>query len=118
LKANAVKGGLVYSTEGGRMCPQCRRPSGQCVCRKAAAPAAGPVRVFRETQGRNGKSVTVIRGLPLDAAALAVLAKELKAACGSGGTAKDGVIEIQGDHRERIVELLGARFSNVKRAGG
>jgi translation initiation factor 1 len=115
-----ARGGLVYSTESGRMCPQCRKPHAQCTCGNSRPPAAtsGPVRVSRETAGRNGRNVTVIRGVPLAGDALAALGKELKAACGSGGTVKDGVIEVQGDHCDRIVELLGKRFPNVKRSGG
>ena len=95
-------------------------PVDRCACARAkSAPTSqGPVRVWRETQGRKGKSVTVIRGLALDGDALSALAKELRAACGAGGTAKDGVIEVQGDHCDRIVELLKPRFANVKRAGG
>jgi translation initiation factor 1 len=114
-------GGLVYSTEGGRMCPVCRRPLASCACAaKAAAPVGdGVVRVSRESKGRGGKTVTVVRGLALDAQALAALGKRLRAACGSGGTAKDGVLEIQGDHAERVVELLRAEgIANAKRAGG
>jgi translation initiation factor 1 len=113
-------GGLVYSTEAGRMCPVCRRPFGQCACARVARPAAGDgiVRVSRESKGRGGKTVTLVRGLALDAAALATLAQQLKAACGSGGTVKDGVIEVQGEHRERIAELLRARGHAVKLAGG
>lgn len=80
--------------------------------------AESVVRVSRETKGRNGKSVTVIRGLALDAAALALLGKQLKTACGSGGTVKDGVIEVQGDHCERVMELLKGQGRVVKRAGG
>lgn len=76
------------------------------------------VRVSRETGGRNGKSVTVIRGLGLDPAAMALLGKQLKTACGSGGTVKDGVIEVQGDHCERVMELLKGQGRVVKRAGG
>jgi translation initiation factor 1 len=116
-------GGLVYSTEHGRTCPDCRRPLADCAC-KAAARAApvsegdGIVRVTRETGGRNGKTVTVVRGLPLDAVALAALGRTLKAACGSGGTAKDGVIEIQGDHRDTVVARLEQAGWKVKRAGG
>ena len=64
------------------------------------------MRVSRETQGRAGKGVTLVKGLALDAAALARLGTSLKAACGSGGTVKDGVIEVQGDHRERVIEFL------------
>jgi translation initiation factor 1 len=113
-------GGLVYSTDGGRMCPVCRRPLVQCICTKTKpAPASdGIVRVSRETKGRGGKAVTLVKGLQLDAAALAVLGKHLKAACGSGGTVKDGVVEIQGDHCERVIELLKAQGRSVKRAGG
>lgn len=113
-------GGLVYSTDSGRMCPACRQPLAQCCCGKPAAPAAGDgiVRISRETQGRKGKGVTLVRGLALDAVALAQLGRELKAACGSGGTTKDGVIEIQGDHRERVAELLRASGRSVKFAGG
>lgn len=112
------KGGLVYSTQGGRMCPQCRNPVAQCRCTRRPATATGPVQVRRETKGRNGKSVTVVRGLPLDDAALVALGKALKAACGSGGTVKDGQIEVQGDHCDRVIEILRQRFPDVKRAGG
>lgn len=112
-------GGLVYSTEGGRMCPACRRPVAQCTCRQAAAPAGdGIVRVQRETKGRGGKAVTVVRGVPLDAAALVKLGQELKAACGSGGTVKDATIEVQGDHVDKVIALLQQRALRVKRAGG
>jgi translation initiation factor 1 len=113
-------GGLVYSTDGGRMCPACRQPVAACQCRTARpAPAGdGVVRVSRETGGRGGKAVTVVRGLALPPAELAALGKRLKASCGSGGTVKDGVIEVQGDHRERVVEALQAAGHVVKRAGG
>ena len=111
---------LVYSTEGGRACPQCRRPLGQCLCAvRSAAPAGdGIVRVSRETKGRNGKGVTVVSGLALDDAALQQLGRQLKAACGCGGTVKDGVVEVQGDHRDRVVAELEKRGWRVKRAGG
>ncbi len=116
---NGKGGGLVYSTDGGRMCPKCRRPVARCECGKRTPGAsAGVVRVSRETKGRNGKSVTVIRGLALDEAALILLGKELRTACGSGGTVKDGAIEVQGDHCERVIDILGKRFGNVRRAGG
>ena len=113
-------GGLVFSTDGGRMCPACRNPIERCVCsRKNLGPEADSVvRVSRETKGRNGKNVTVIRGLPFNDAALMLLGKEIKTACGSGGTVKDGVIEIQGDHCDRVIEILKPRFGKVKRAGG
>jgi len=122
MKPRSSAGGLVYSTDSGRMCPVCRRPVAQCTCsKKPALPAAsadGIVRVSRETKGRGGKAVTLVRGLALDAAALDQLAKQLKAACGSGGTVKDGVVEIQGDHCEKVMTLLAAQGHKVKRAGG
>jgi translation initiation factor 1 len=76
------------------------------------------VRVGRETKGRKGKGVTVITGLPLGSAELKELAKGLKSRCGSGGTVKDGVIEIQGDHRDLLVEELGRRGWTARRSGG
>jgi translation initiation factor 1 len=121
MKPRSGSGGLVYSTDAGRMCPACRKPVAQCVCRKATpAPAAsdGIVRVSRETKGRGGKAVTLVRGLAMDAAALDQLARQLKAACGSGGTVKDGVVEVQGDHCDKVVALLQAQGRKVKRAGG
>jgi len=81
-------------------------------------PQDGVVRVRRETGGRGGKTVTAIHGVPLSAAALTALASELKRRCGTGGTAKDGVIELQGDHCDTAVESLRARGYTVKRAGG
>ena len=110
---------LVYSTDGGRICPGCRCSVGQCACvGKSAAPVGdGVVRVARETKGRNGKGVTVVSGLALDDVALLRLGKELKAACGCGGTVKNGVIEVQGDHRERVAEELAKRGWSIKRAG-
>lgn len=120
MKQKTSSGGLVYSTEGGRMCPACRRPVAQCACRQAvpAATGDGIVRVQRETKGRGGKAVTVVRGVPGDGAVLVKLAQELKAACGSGGTVKDGAIEVQGDHVEKVMALLQQRGHKVKRAGG
>ncbi|TAN48508.1 MAG: translation initiation factor Sui1 [Methylococcaceae bacterium] len=118
-KSSERFGGLVYSTEHGRMCPTCRQPQAQCRCRQTAVPAvAGPVRVRRETKGRNGKGVTVIVNLPLDAAALTELAKQLKKKCGSGGTVKDGTIEIQGDHCDLVIDELKKLGWAAKRAGG
>ncbi len=112
---------IVYSTEHGRMCPECGRPATGCVCRqrKADTPrSAGPVRVGRQTQGRKGKGVTVITGLPLGDDDLKALARDLKTRCGTGGTAKDGVIEIQGDHRDLLVEELKKRGWDARRSGG
>ena len=112
-------GGLVYSTDAGRMCPDCRKPVANCVCRqlKVLPKTDGVVRVSRETKGRGGKSVTLVKGLPLDAPALAALGKLLKAACGSGGTVKDGVIEVQGDHCDTLVAALEKQGYAAKRAG-
>jgi translation initiation factor 1 len=112
---------LVYSTEGGRICPTCRKPLAACVCGKTAAPGAsgdGVVRVSRETKGRGGKTVTLVRGLALDDAELATLGKRLRSACGAGGAAKDGVLEVQGDHRERVLALLLEAGHRAKLAGG
>jgi translation initiation factor 1 len=104
------------------MCAGCRRPVAQCACKSAQGKPlrspAGAVRVSRQTQGRAGKSVTVIDRLPLADAALTALAGELKRFCGSGGTVKDGVIEIQGEHRDRLVAELIRRGFAAKRAGG
>lgn len=120
MKSRSTSGGLVYSTDSGRMCPQCRQPLSACRCRTALAsvPTDGVVRVSRETKGRAGKGVTLVRGLALAPLALAALGKQLKTACGSGGTVKDGVIEVQGEHCERVIELLKAQGFTVKRAGG
>jgi len=113
-------GGLVYSTDSGRMCPGCRQPVAQCACKAGVkAPSGdGVARVSRESKGRGGKTVTVVRGLALGEAALAALGKQLRTACGSGGTVKDGTIEVQGDHAERIAALLQAQGFVAKRAGG
>ena len=120
MKGGQPSGGWVYSTDSGRMSPACRKPLAQCVCsqKSAATSTDGIVRVSRETKGRNGKAVTLVKGLALDHAALTALAKSLKAACGSGGTLKDGVIEVQGDHIERVMALLKLHGFEVKRAGG
>lgn len=112
---------LVYTTGQGRLCADCRQPVARCRCKDAASgqPAGdGIVRVRRETSGRKGKGVTVIRGIPLDGAELADLARALKRLCGSGGTLKQGVIEIQGDHVDRLIGELKSRGWQVKRAGG
>ena len=113
---------IVYSTGAGRMCPGCRRPLAQCVCKTAAGTAlradAGKVRVSRQTQSRAGKAVTLITGLPLAAVELETLARDLKRRCGSGGTVKDGVIEIQGEHRNAVVAELLRRGFAAKRSGG
>lgn len=119
MNSKRSEGGLVYSTDHGRMCPTCRQPQEACSCKAALTPKGdGNVRVSRETKGRGGKAVTVVKGLPLDAEALAAVGKRLRNACGSGGTAKDGVLEVQGDHAERVVAWLVAEGFKAKRAGG
>ncbi|MEO6410264.1 MAG: translation initiation factor Sui1 [Burkholderiaceae bacterium] len=108
---------LVYSTDRGRTCPACRRAVADCICSaaKAVAPTGdGIARVARETKGRGGKTVTLVRGLAIDADALTALGKQLRSACGAGGAVKDGVIEVQGDHRERVAAWLAERDFKVR----
>ena len=122
MPKKASSGGLVYSTDTGRMCPVCRQPIASCRCassRTRLAPGGdGIARIRREVGGRGGKTVTVVTGLALDEAALAALSKRLKAACGTGGTVKDGALEFQGDHRDQIVLLLAKEGFKSKLAGG
>lgn len=116
---SSANSGLVYSTESGRMCPDCRRPLANCGCKAAAAiKGDGVVRVSRQSKGRGGKTVTLVKGLALDALALAALGKALRSACGAGGTVKEGVIEIQGDHCELVLESLRKHGHDARRAGG
>jgi translation initiation factor 1 len=116
-------GKLVYSTEKGRLCPDCGEALDACICEQLADQARlasldGVVRIRRETAGRKGKGVTTISGVPLAEAELRALLKRLKQRCGTGGALKDGVLEIQGDHREPIRALLEAEGFKVKLAGG
>ena len=115
-------GGLVYSTDAGRMCPACRAPVARCACaapNARSAPAGdGVARIRREVGGRGGKTVTVVSGLPLDAVALAALSKRLKSACGTGGTVKAGALEFQCDHRELLASLLAREGFQARLAGG
>jgi len=99
---------LVYSSEGGRVAPQREKA-------RSAPAGDGIVRVSRTKAGRKGKTVTLVTGLP--PADLEEVAKELKKLCGSGGAVKEGAVELQGDHRERVAERLGGRY-RVKLAGG
>jgi translation initiation factor 1 len=110
----------VYTTESGRMCPNCGHPVDQCKCKKRqAAPAGdGVVRVRLESKGRRGKTVTTVSGVLLNGDALIKLAGELKTMCGAGGAIKDGVIEIQGDHANLLITELKKRGFTAKRAGG
>ena len=100
---------LVYSTGTGRVRQERPRPAA------GAAAGDGIVRVSRTTAGRKGKTVTLVTGVP--AADLAGVARDLKRLCGSGGAVKDGVVEVQGDHRDRVAAHLGTRY-RVKLAGG
>ncbi len=113
---------LVYSTEPGKVCPACKKQSGKCKCKKknnSIIPKGdGKVRVERSSKGRKGKGVSLIKGLPLENASLKELAKNLKQKCGTGGTVKNGVIEIQGDHRDFLVEQLNKLGYAAKKAGG
>ena len=119
MKANLSRDRVVYSTEQGRICPGCGNPVNQCTCLKqTSSPGDGNVRVSREIKGRKGKGVTLIKGLDMDATTLALMSKKLKVMCGSGGTVKESVIEIQGDHVERILDYLKGQGLRAKRAGG
>ncbi len=103
---------MVYSSDGGRQPAEVPTGSGP------ATRSDGVVRVARQTKGRKGKGVTLITGVPLTGDDLKDLAKSLKQKCGSGGTVKDGVIEIQGDHRDALVSDLQSRGWTVKKSGG
>jgi translation initiation factor 1 len=113
--------GLVYDSAHGRMCPRCRKAMDKCRCAEdlknnTIPQGDGVVRVRREV--RNGKTLTVVLGMPLRAAELEAYGKKLKASCGTGGTVKDGQIELQGDHRDKVVAALRAAGHDVKLAGG
>ncbi len=110
----------VYSTGVGRLCPDCGQAKNQCRCRGSQdrPMGDGKVRVRRETKGRKGKTVTTVSGLPVTEAELKDLGKELKQLCGTGGAVKDGVIEIQGDHCDKLLQTLIERGYPAKRAGG
>jgi translation initiation factor 1 len=111
-------GRLVYSTDAGRMCPDCGRPARDCRCGTAAPDESIPKRLVAklrmEKKGRGGKIVTVVDGLPRNAALLKALSQELKRACGTGGAVLDDGVELQGDLRERVREVLQAKGYIVK----
>jgi translation initiation factor 1 len=118
---------LVYSTDSGRIsnCPTCGLPYKQCRCTDPGAMEHVPgakkgddvVRVMRDRKHRSGKTVTVITGIPAGND-IAMLAQQLKKLCGSGGTIKEGTIEIQGDHCEKVEARLAQLGYKVKHAGG
>lgn len=119
---------LVYSTEKGRICAECSRSVSTCVCKKkkkvktgrqkTGHPADGIVRIRREVKGRRGKTVTTVFGIPLENKELKLLAKKLKQRCGTGGSVKDGIIVIQGDHRHTLVDEIKKHGFSVKITGG
>ena len=119
-KSNSTR---VWSSDGGRICSSCNKPKTACECwsqqsQKIDRSGDGIVRVSRETKGRKGKGVTIVSGLQMTEKELKVLAKELKKKCGSGGTVANGKIEIQGEHRDKLVDLLAKKGFTVKRVGG
>ena len=122
MKAKNEGAGLVYSTEFGKMCPGCNKPIAKCVCQKKQSQSIpkndGIVRLMRETKGRKGKGVILITDVPLNNDGLKKLAKSLKQKCGSGGSLKNGIIEIQGDYRDVLEKELSRLGYKVKRTGG
>ncbi len=110
----------VYSTETGRMCPKCGKALADCICKKSNLTPlkGGPVKVARESKGRKGKTVTLVSNLPLSETEARSLLSDLKRICGTGGTLKDGILEIQGDHRDAICDELSKRSFSVKKVGG
>ena len=115
---------LVYSTETGKICPRCQKPIADCTCKnnKTKSPtnvkSDGIIRIQREVKGRKGKTVTSVSGFQLNDDELKKLATELKRRCGTGGSMKDGVIIIQGDHRDTLIAELKNRGFTAKIAGG
>lgn len=110
---------VVYSTDQGRHCPDCSKPIQQCHCKQPViSKSDGTVRLSRETKGRKGKGVTLITGLPLAEGELKALAKELKQLCGTGGSIKNGIIEIQGDQQNSLQLALQTKGYKVKLSGG
>lgn len=119
MSSLAALGGLVYSTDAGRHCPDCSQPLAACTCSQPVAVAGdGIARVRRESKGRGGKTVTTISGVPLAGDELKALASALKKRCGTGGALKDGVIEIQGEHVELLIVELARRGFRAKKSGG
>jgi translation initiation factor 1 len=113
-----MSGRIVYSTEAGRICPGCGWPARDCKCSKGSATESVPARITAklrvEKYGRGGKTVTVVDGLPRNAAFLKELCQELKRACGTGGAVADGAVELQGDLRDRLRQLLVSKGFGVK----
>lgn len=111
---------LVYSTATGRQCPKCGWPASKCQCsRRAGADQPLPARIVAkiriETAGRGGKTVTVVYDLPRNAAFLKDLCGELKRACGCGGAVREDAVEVQGDLRDRVRDVLQKKGFAIKR---
>ncbi len=115
---------LVYSTETGSICPLCQKPVSECACKKKKSRSQtnikidGTIRIQREVKGRKGKTVTTVSGFQLDDNELKLLAAQLKRKCGTGGSVKDGIIIIQGDHRDALLSELKKQGYTAKLAGG
>jgi len=115
---------LVYSTDSGRICPECQKSVSDCTCKKKRTESPdqfkpnGILRIRREIKGRKGKTATTISGLDLNHERLKVLAKQLKQHCGTGGSVKEGTIIIQGDHREKVRAFFERQGHKTKLAGG
>ena len=109
---------LVYSTDQGRLCPDCEQTTENCRCKKEQIIGGGNVLISLETKGRKGKGVTIIKGLPIAEEELKKFGKKLKVQCGTGGSVKDGHIEIQGDNRQKLKELLEKEGYSSKFSGG
>lgn len=112
---------VVYSTDVGTMCKSCGAPVNKCIChekKNSVVRGDGNVRVRRETKGRGGKTVTSVTGIAMNEANLSELVGQLKKICGCGGTVKEGVIEIQGDHSDLLLKELEKRGIRGKKSGG
>lgn len=122
MSTNRDENRTVYSTEHGRVCPNCGKPLQYCQCKKKKESSSvkqdGIIRLRLERKGRGGKSVTLVEGFPNNDDLLKELAKELKRHCGVGGSVKNGIIEIQGDVRDSALPLLRGKGYVVKKAGG
>ena len=119
MQMNRSNSRLVYSTDQGRLCPQCGAAKHEGKCKEPSAPLGdGKIRIQRQTKGRKGKGVTCITGLPLNEEQLKELTRQLKKKCGSGGTVKNHIIEIQGDYKERLQEELSKLGYKAVIAGG
>jgi translation initiation factor 1 len=115
---------LVYSTETGQVCPACQKPVSKCACKKKKSRPQtnikidGTIRIQREVKGRKGKTVTTVSGFQFTADELKNLAAQLKRRCGTGGSVKDGIIIIQGDHRDALLSELKKQGYSAKLSGG